>query len=141
MGLYLCVFSSEAGDDEIDGVEVGSYDDFHDFRLAVAQGLENGQWGSRFPVLMSHPDSDGEWSPADAIALAGELQIIETEFAALPARRPAAGSWQDGVARSLGLAPKTLRECFIDVDGELLLERLRELALTAVKLDAPISFQ
>jgi hypothetical protein len=141
VGLYLCVFSSAAADDEVDGVEVGSYDDFHDFRLAVAHGLENGQWGSRFPVLMSHHDSDGEWSPAEAIALAEELQVIETGFAALPARGFAAESWQEGVAGSLGLAPKTLRECFIDVDGELLLERLRELALTAVKLGAPISFQ
>ena len=141
MGLYLCVFGSKAADDEVDGVEVGSYDDFHDLRSAVARDLENGQWGSRFPVLMSHSDSDGEWSPAEAIALAQELEIIGTEFAALPARGLAAGSWQEGVAGSLGLAPKTLAECFIDVDGELLLERLRELALSAVKLDAPISFQ
>jgi hypothetical protein len=53
------------------------------------------------------------------------------------------GGWimAGGIAASLGLAPKTLRDCFIDVDGELLLERLRELALTAAKLDAPISFQ
>src|SRR5207244_1504321 len=108
---------------------------------AVAQSLENGQWGSRFPLLMSHHDADGEWSPVEAIALAGELEVIETEFAALPARGFAAGTWQEGVAGSLGLAPRTLRECFIDVDGELLLERLRGLALTAAKLGAPISFQ
>jgi hypothetical protein len=141
VGLYLCVFTTEAVDDELDGVEVGSYDDFHDLRLAVAEGLENGRWGSRFPALMSHSDSDGEWSPAEATALAGELQTIEREFAALPARGFAAGSWQEGVAGSLGLAPKTLRECFIDIDGEPVLERLRELALTAAKLDAPIWFQ
>ena len=48
---------------------------------------------------------------------------------------------QERVAGSLGLAPTTLGECFIDVDGEPLLERLRGLALTAAKLDAPISFQ
>jgi hypothetical protein len=120
---------------------LGSYDDFHNLGVAVAQGLESGQWGSRFPVLMSHSDSDGEWSPAEAFELAGELEIIETEFAALPARGFAAGSWQEGVAGSMGLAPATLGECFIDVDGEPLLERLGQLALTAAKLDAPISFQ
>ena len=125
MGLYLCVFSSQAADEEVDGVEVGSDDDFHDLRGAVAQGLENGRWGSRFPVLMSHSDSEGEWSPAEAFALAGELETIEAEFAALPARGFAAGSWQEGVARSVGLGPTTLGECFIDVDGEPLLERLR----------------
>ena len=141
MGLYLCVFRSDEVDDEVDGVEVGSYDDFHDFRLAVAQGLENGQWGSRFPVLMLHHDSDGEWTPGEAVALAGELQVIETEFAALPARGFVAGSWQAKVAGSLGLAPKTLRESFIDVDGELLVERIRELAVTAAKLGVPISLQ
>lgn len=141
MGLYLCIFSSDAADDEVDGIEVGSYDDFHSLRLAISRSLETGQWGSRFPVLMSHPDSDGEWSPAEAIALAEELQIIEAELAALPPSGFAAGSWQEGVAKSLGLAPKTLRECFIDVDGEFLLERLKLLALTAAKLGSPISFQ
>jgi len=141
VGLYLCVFRGEAADEEVDGVEVGSYDDFHDLRGAVAQVLENGRWGSRFPVLMSHSDSVGEWSPAEAFALAGELEIIETEFAALPARGFAPGSWQEGVTGSMGFAPTTLGGCFIDVDGEPLLERLRQLALTAAKLDAPISFQ
>jgi hypothetical protein len=74
-------------------------------------------------------------------ALAVELEIVEAEFAALPARGFAAGSWQEGVAGSMGLAPTTLGECFIDVNGEPLLERPRKLALTAAKLDAPISFQ
>ena len=141
MGLYLCVFRSEAADDEVDGVEVGACDDFHDFRLVVAQGLENGQWGSRFPVLMAHHDSDGRWPAGEAMALAGELQVIGAELAGLPARGFAAGSWQEGVARQLGLAPRTLGECFIDVDGELVPGRLRELALTAAKLGAPVSFQ
>lgn len=137
----MCVFRSAAADEEVDGVEVGSYDDFHSLRSAVAQSLEKGQWGSRFPVLMSHSDSVGEWSPAEAIALAGELEIIGGEFGALPARPFAAGSWQEGVAKSLGLTPTTLGECFIDVDGEPLLERLGKLALTAARLDAAISFQ
>lgn len=39
MGLYLCVFE---GDDELDGVEVGSYADFGAFRSAVATHVEGG---------------------------------------------------------------------------------------------------
>ena len=66
MGLYLCIFASDLDDEEIDGVEVGAYDDFDLLRTTVAQQLEAGHWGSRFPVLMSHPDSDGEWSPKEA---------------------------------------------------------------------------
>jgi hypothetical protein len=141
VGLYLCIFRSDSVDDEVDGVEVGSYDDFNTFRTTVAQVLERGRWASRFPVLMSHSDSDGEWSSAEATVLADELQVIEKEFAALPARTFVAASWQEEVARSQGLVPQTLRESFIDVDGEVLIARLRELAVTAAKLGAAISFQ
>jgi hypothetical protein len=55
--------------------------------------LSGSQTGSQ---QLPHPDADGEWSPAEAMALSGELQIIEAEFAALPARGFAAGSGQDG---------------------------------------------
>jgi len=46
MGLYLCVFD---GDNELDGVEVGAYTDFHTFRSAVAAHVEAGVEGSRCP--------------------------------------------------------------------------------------------
>jgi hypothetical protein len=85
VGLYLCVFASPADDDELEGVEVGSNDDFHVLRATVADQLENGRWASRFPVLMSHSDSDGDWSPEEAATLGRELRTIETELRALPA--------------------------------------------------------
>jgi hypothetical protein len=56
MGLYLCVFQ---GDEELDGVDVGSYGDFNHFRSVVA-GLEDGPPGSKYPTLILHPDSDGD---------------------------------------------------------------------------------
>ena len=37
MGLYLCVFDN---DDELEGVEVGSYSDFDFFRSTVTELLE-----------------------------------------------------------------------------------------------------
>lgn len=140
MGLYLCVFASPDTDDELDGVEVGSYDDFDHFRSTLAQHLEAGRWGSRFPVLMSHPDSDGEWSPQEALSLSRELATIEAELAGLPAIALPDG-WQSQVARNVGVAPSSAAESFIDVDGEPLVDRLRALADLAAQRGLPISFQ
>ena len=140
MGLYLCVFRDDAVDDEVEGVEVGSYADFHRFRQTVADNLEGGQWGSRFPVLMDHDDSDGAWSPEDAARLESELLAIADGFAPLPPI-DFDTDWQLELAGRDGIAPRSLLESFIDVDGEPLLERLIELARTAVAVRRPIWFQ
>jgi hypothetical protein len=66
MGLYLCVFVDDATDEEVDGVEVGSYEDFGRLRATVAERLEPDGWGTSFPVLMSHPDSCRTRSPSEA---------------------------------------------------------------------------
>ncbi len=87
MGLYLCVFD---GDDEIEGVEVGSYEDFGTFRDTVRDSLEHGDSGSRFPVLMKHSDCDGMWTPREAEALHAELTLIAQEFAS----RPCSSRWR-----------------------------------------------
>jgi len=141
MGLYLCVFVSATTDDEIEGVEVGSYDDFHALRSAVSELLEAGKWGSRFPVLMLHSDSKGEWSPEEASALLQELGAIEDEFRHLPAVPFEDGSWQAEAAKLFGVKPASRADCFIDVDGEPLLGRLQELAAVAVREGCPITFQ
>jgi hypothetical protein len=139
--LYLCVFASPTEDEEIDGVEVGSYDDFHLFRTTVAERLERGQWASRFPMLMSHSDSDGEWSSQQAVELERELRTIEQDLRELPPLGFPEGSWQRAVATRTGLVPASLADCFIDVDGESLLGRLRALAETAADHGCPISLQ
>ena len=71
MGLYLCVFD---GDEELEGVDVGSYADFDFFRGAVAEILEGGNAGTRYPTLMLHSDCDGEWSVEECIDLEKELR-------------------------------------------------------------------
>ncbi len=139
MGLYLCVFAEGGLDEEIEGVEVGSYDDFDRFRRAVGE-LEPGDWGSRFPVLMLHEDSDGTWSPDEAVALEKELLTIASELEKLPPREFPEG-WQAESARTFGVVPTTLRDCFIDVDGEPLLDRLLQLARIAGEKRLPIWFQ
>ncbi len=70
MGLYLAVFDD---DEELEGVEVGSYDDFSWFRNTIVDRLEEGVAGSRFPTLIKHSHCDGQWSPSEAVALKVEL--------------------------------------------------------------------
>lgn len=136
MGLYLCIFK---GEQELDGVEVGSYDDFSKFREAVSQNLEGGVIGSRFPTLMLHSDCDGSWSADECAVLEQELTAIATELKDFP---PMTWSgWQLDVARSLELRATSLAESFIDVDGEFLLDRLLSLCQLAREKKLPILFQ
>jgi hypothetical protein len=135
MGLYLAIFD---GDDELDGVEVGMYSDFGSFRDA-AVSLEAGKAGSRFPTLILHSDCDGEWTPEQSVALETELKAISEEFAVMPAI-PLDG-WKLQIAKLLGLRPASLYECFFDVDGEPLLERLLDLSRLSQSRNLPIIFQ
>lgn len=137
MGLYLCVFDEV---EELEGVEVGSYSDFEFFRSSVTELLEEGSAGSRFPTLINHADSDGEWSPAESRTLKAELLAISEGFRQLPGGQFRA-EWQQEVGNSLGLRPSSLDESFIDVDGEPLLERLVRLCDVAIDRDCPILFQ
>ena len=137
MGLYLCIFD---GDDELDGVEVGSYTDFGAFRTAVETHVEGGVEGSLCPILMLHSDCDGDWSPEEAALLQTELTAITERFMQLPAES-LEGDWKPGIARSVGLHPANLYDCYFDVDGEPLLDRLIGLAQLSVERNLPILFQ
>ncbi|EEF59770.1 Imm70 family immunity protein [Pedosphaera parvula] len=137
MSLYLCVFDE---DDEIDGLDVGAYSDFAHFRNTIAQELEEGRPGTRFPTLMLHSDCDGEWKPDECLKLSRELEIIASELKQRPPRE-FHSEWQKGVVKKLGLTPLNLYDCFIDVDGEPILERLARLVETAKRRQLPILFQ
>lgn len=137
MGLYLCIFE---GDDEIDGVEIGSYTDFNAFRDFIVSELETGDAGSRFHTIVLHSDCDGEWSAAECDELKRELAEIEAALKLLPPVN-FTSDWQKNVAKSIGLKPKNAYESFIDVDGEFLIDRLIALADTATKCGSPILFQ
>jgi len=138
MGLYLCIFDSD--DEEVDGVEVGAYADFGEFRDFITRELESGQPGKMYPTLIRHSDSDGEWPVEACEALRREL----AEVAALLKTRPAiafVSDWQKRVAASIGLKPQSAFESFVDVDGEFLIERLQALVETALERRLPILFQ
>jgi hypothetical protein len=137
VGLYLCIFD---GDDELDGLEIGSYSDFGHFRDLVAEELESGVHGRRYPVLMNHSDCDGEWSPSEAIALRDELLEIQAQFIALPPS-PLPEGWKPSLTKQLRLKPKNLSECFFDIDGEPLLQRMIRLAERSMERSLPILFQ
>jgi hypothetical protein len=49
--------------------------------------------------------------------------------------------WKAGVAEMFGIKPASLLECFFDVDGEPLIERLRQLAVVSASTGKPIVFQ
>lgn len=137
MSLYLCVFDD---DEELEGVDVGAYSDFGNFRDTIANVIEHGNTGSRFPILMLHEDCDGQWDVEDCKELARELETISFEFKKEP---PTAffAEWQRNVAKQQGLQPQSLYDCFIDVDGEPLLERLLGLTRFAQRRQLPILFQ
>ena len=137
MSLYLCIFDD---DEELGGVSVGAYSDFGDFRETIHKMLETGKWGSRFPTLLLHSDCDGEWTVANCIELINELKTIGKELKQLPPKK-FFSQWQNDVAKRIGLTPGNLYDCFIDVDGEPLIERLTELAIMAQHRGLPILFQ
>ncbi|WP_321913419.1 hypothetical protein [Paraburkholderia sp. J11-2] len=45
------------------------------------------------------------------------------------------------MAKDAGIDPKSLLDCFIDIDGQALIERLRGLAEVSIESDVPILFQ
>jgi hypothetical protein len=137
MSLYLCVFDE---DEELDGVDAGAYSDFGDFRNTIAKELERGKIGSRFPTLMLHSDCDGQWDVEHCEKLESELEVISAEFKERPPK-PFFAEWQKNIAKQYGLCPGNLCDCFIDVDGEPLLERLVGLAQLAQRRQLPILFQ
>ncbi|TPQ45550.1 hypothetical protein C2U72_26605 [Prosthecomicrobium hirschii] len=137
MSLYLTIFD---GEDEQSGVEVGPYSDFHDFRLAVEKFVEGGNWGSACPTLMLRSDCDGQWTPAESTVLLVELARIAERFHALPSE-PITTAWKRACVETFGLKIGTLYDCFFDIDGEPLIERLQGLAQQSVDRNLPILFQ
>ena len=138
MGLYLCVFDNDG--EEVDGVEVGPYADFNLLRDTVIAVVEGGNFAARCPVLVKHSDCDGQWTPEEASLLLTELDLIQTKFANAPAIALNA-DWKKVVAKKTGIDPKSLLDCFFDIDGEPLIERLRGLATVSIETSAPILFQ
>jgi len=89
---------------------------------------------------MLHSDCEGTWSVREAGLLLEELKEIVKSFKTMPAEKYHS-EWQQKLAKSQGLRPDNLYECFIDVDGEILIERLLELCQLSIQVKEPILFQ
>jgi hypothetical protein len=131
MSLYLAIFD---GDEQITGWVLGHYSDFGCFRDTVTRVAG----AMCFPLLMSHSDCDGEWSPADAPGLIDELLAIAGIFRGLPPEEPT-GAFEHATERRAGAA--SLYDCFHNVDGENLFEALVALCRESIRLRRPILFQ
>ena len=134
MGLYLCVFD---GDEELDGIDLGSYDDYAWLIDTVVEKMEDGASGLRYLNLVLQSDADGFWDPKACGDLAAELAEIAGRFRDLPPI-PFRARWQAAVASEVGLKCESLFDCFIDVDGEPVLERMRALAWLAFERGLPL---
>lgn len=137
MGLYLCIFDQ---DDEVDGVEIGSYSDFNGLREFINKEIEKGAFGAKFPTFLIHSDSDGEWTVLDCKKLRVELSEIILKMKELKPV-PFITDLQKSVASSIGLLPENAYESFIDVDGEFVLGRIYNLVELALQRQLPILFQ
>lgn len=137
MGLYLTIFDGEL---ELDGVEVGSYSDLDHLKSYIMKYIENGKFGSKCPIFMLHEDSDGHWTPKESKKLKKELRKISRAFDKLPPFEFESG-WQADVIENQGLAIRSLKDCFFDVDGVPLFDRLIELATLSYHKKLPILFQ
>lgn len=141
MGLYLAIFEHQT---ELGGFEIGSYQDFDDFRQTIADKLENGEQGSKFPILQLHSDCDGRWPVSELQPLLKELEEIKGEFKKLPPFKPAAYKdvWQGRVLDDLNLGnPDNLYSSFFDCNGEPYLEGILRLVRLGLKEELPILFQ
>jgi Immunity protein 70 len=138
MGLYLTVFDDN--DEELDGVEIGSYLDYDLFIQNVINDVEGGVQGTACPALTLHHDSEGEWNSEEAVKLRTELQKITEVFKSNPPVKHNS-AWVAEVMSNVGLKPTNAYESFIDVDGEFLIDRLIGLAELSIKTGFPILFQ
>lgn len=137
MGLYLCVFSSRAADDddamELAACDVGHYSDFGFFRETIARHVGS----AKYPVLMEHSDCDGEWTREDLPTLRAELREISAAFRKLPPETPVGAFEHTAEYRE---DATSLYDCFHDVNGTNLFEALIDLCEVGLENGRPITF-
>ena len=133
MSLYLTIFD---GDVEVDGWVLGHYSDFGAFRNVISEECEDAR--SRYPTLLLHSDSDGEWTPEQLPALNAELHEIARHLQRLPPR-PIEEAFEH--TSEFRVRAQSLYDCFHNVDGTNLIEALISLCEKAERLQLPILFQ
>ena len=113
-----------------DSHELGDEGLLNSFYSTVAVRLEDGKWGSRFPVIMNEL-SKKKLKYDRAAAALKELSVIEREFRERPPgdivwdfkNRDARPPWSEALHRDVG----TLDNCFITVEYKNLLKIFRKM--------------
>ena len=140
MSLYIAVFSNDESDDEVDGVDVGSLEDYNAFRALITAEFRDGEGKRGLPLLLESADNQPGWRAEDVPALLDEIEVVRQAFMSRPAHDFGDGAWQARVLARLGVRPRSLNESVVDVDGEPLLDRLAALARAAIGLQRPVEF-
>jgi len=131
MSLYLALFN---GSSEVTGWVLGHYSDFGVFRDTVARTVD----ASKYPTLMLHSDSDGEWAVAELSTLRNELIELAEQFKRRPPEELAGGFEHSTTQREHATS---LYECFHNVDGANIFEALIALCEKGEQRSLPILFQ
>ncbi len=126
------------GDQELELVETESEDDFHYFRDSIHAALEQGEFGSRFPLFMKRFEPN-EWKPEELDHLNEELKTIAEAFKKLPPK-PLDSNWASKLHRS-GRRCSSLFEVYVDTEGKPLLGRLITLCAVARNASKPIAIE
>jgi hypothetical protein len=121
-------FSMHGGGDALPSVTLGSEDDYFYFRDSVHDGLEQGEFGSRFSMFLGR-FVPAEWAVNELEALQGELEAIAQAFRNLPPQ-PFDSHWSSRAAAS-GKAYGSLFDVYVDAAGQPLLLGLIELCRAA----------
>jgi hypothetical protein len=131
MSLYLAIFD---GTREVVGWVLGHYSDFGVFRDTVARTAG----ASKYPTLMSHSDSDGEWSVTELNALRIELNDLAREFRRHPPE-DLVGGFEHSIEQRASAT--NLYECFHNVEGINIFEALIGLCTEGEQRCLPVLFQ
>ena len=138
MGLYLCIFDGDGT--EIHGLEVGLYRCFGTFRQLAASYVDRGVLQRNMRVLLNHMDCDGTWSAQECRELLEELAELKRVFLEEPPSKEVCAEKAE-IFRHFGLNPGNLFECFVDSDGEFLIDRMIKLCEQSAASGWPVVFQ
>jgi len=87
MNVSLIICDIDCDEDNVDpykSCELGSYEYINCYLSSISSLLEDGKWGSKFPILIESLDAKAKLEPETCEELLGELDIIQEELKKYP---------------------------------------------------------
>ena len=138
MSLYLCAFSfNDEIEEEEFGVEVGSYEYFGTFRDYIRKNIKN---GDNNLLLLKHSDCDGIVEPFESKKIINELKKIKKVLKKIQPEKNVIELRENIISQDINMY-QSLYDCFTDVDGVNLIDRLMELFQYSAKNKLDVFFQ